>query len=202
MAQVREDLADVAKHAVTCIGERIPLEAQDLLTASQFMNSQWWGLSGAMTDDERKEKVDQVDTQEVMQKVVTLGKIFSRDEMIRGEEEGHESVPALLSPTVFVSDLDGLSGDGTRLLNSTLLNELEMLEEYIKLWPPDTTESSVDGMQPYAEFWASLLSKEDSNFVEECPNLAKLVEIVLVMPHGSVENERAFSLLNYVKSDG
>jgi hypothetical protein len=63
-------------------------------------------------------------------------------------------------------------------------------------------EGSVDGMMSYTEFWASVLGEAESSFSEDCPNVAKLVQFLLVMPHGSVENERAFSLLNYVKSDG
>jgi hypothetical protein len=38
--------------------------------------------------------------------------------------------------------------------------------------------------------------------VELCPNIAKVVKMILVMPHGSVENERQFSNMNIIKDEG
>jgi hypothetical protein len=202
VAQARKDIASVAEHAIGCIEERIPLQTQHLLTASQFMTSGWWGLDGTMTDAERIEAVDGVDVEDLLAHLSRLGSLFCNEKEIAGQDEQVLKVPGLLSNQVFLADLDGVLGDGTRQLSSQLRDEAEALTHYIKQWPCSAMEGSVDGMMPYTEFWDSVLTDADSAFLEDCPNVAKLVQILSVMPHGSVENERAFSLLNYVKSDG
>jgi hypothetical protein len=202
VAQAREVIANVAQHAISCIQERIPLQTQHLLTAPQFMTSRWWGLDGEMSETARSKAVDAVNFEDLLLHLSRLGSLFCDEKEIAQQDGQVLKVPALLCNQVFLADLDGVLGGGTRQLSSELRDEAKALPHYIKQWPPSALEGSVDSMMPYTKFWASVLGEAESLFSEDCPNVTKLVQILLVMPHGSVENERAFSLLNSVKSDG
>jgi hypothetical protein len=202
VAQAREVIANVAQHAINCIEERLLLQTQHLLTASQFMTFRWWGLDGEMSETTRSKAVDAINFEDRLLHLSRLGSLFCDEKEIAQQDGQVLKVPALLSNQVFLADLDGVLGGGTRQLSSELQDEAKALPHYIKQWPPSALEGSVDGMMPYTEFWASVLGEAENSFSEDCPNVAKLVQILLVMPHGSVENERAFSLLYYVKSDG
>jgi hypothetical protein len=61
-------------------------------------------------------------------------------------------VPALLGNQVFLADLGGVLGGGTRQLSSELRDEAKALPHYTKQWPPSALEGSVEGMMPYTEF--------------------------------------------------
>lgn len=51
----------------------------------------------------------------------------------------------------------------------------------------------------WAEHWVQLLT--DPRFQQDCPTIHLLARIVAVSLHGSVEDERMFSQLNFVKND-
>jgi hypothetical protein len=62
------------------------------------------------------------------------------------------------------------------------------------------TRPAAHRINPWHEFCAELLGSEASNFEALCPNVAQLASLLIVMPHGSVGNERKFSDMNAIKS--
>jgi hypothetical protein len=130
--------------------------------------------------------------------------MFATEKEILNDEDVACKVPPKLDPTIFVRDLDGENGREQRQLSSQLQDECNDLRNFIKLWPLGPTvaktQPAANGMKPWHEFWAELLGSEASNFKELCPNIALLASLLIVMPHGSVGNERKFSDMNAIKS--
>jgi hypothetical protein len=54
-------------------------------------------------------------------------------------------------------------------------------------------------LESWQSFWCRCLA--DPTFKEENPLFHRVVSAVMVMPHGSVDNERAFSSMNFIKND-
>lgn len=101
-------------------------------------------------------------------------------------------MPAKLLQPAQPADAHGTPAAGMRTLASQLDDEIVSLLPYVKSWE---LEGGADKqMQPWQEFWGDLTLDED--FAAACPLICKLLQIVLVMPNGSVENERGFSAMN------
>jgi hypothetical protein len=84
------------------------------------------------------------------------------------------------------------------VLQSQLRDELAELQARLYGWGEIGLGSDAC-LVSWSEFYSQLLS--DAAFQEACPVLYKLLCIVAVMPNGSVENERMFSSLNFIKND-
>ena len=67
-------------------------------------------------------------------------------------------------------DLDGSTGDGTRLLTDQLTDEVILLSSLVKSWP--VSGGNQREMVKWGEFWGELT--EDDSFQTECPVLLSL----------------------------
>jgi hypothetical protein len=101
VAQAREVIANVAQHAINCIEDRIPLQTQHLLTASQFMTSRWWGLDGEMSKTARSKSVDAVNSEDLLLHLSRLGSLFWDEKEIAQQDGQVLKVPAFIEQSSF-----------------------------------------------------------------------------------------------------
>lgn len=202
VADARTKLWATAKAGIDSVDARVPLGAQTMLTNCQWLNATFWGLEANQDPAERAEAVLESRLSSVAKKIQDFAEPFCDEEELLPSDLSDDAVtvPAKLPADIFMRDLDGLDGDGARQLQSTLADEVQVLPSFVKLWPDDPSTSN--GLQSWDAFWGDLVSDSASNFVELCPNIAEVVQMILVMPHGSVENERQFSNMNYIKDEG
>lgn len=205
VAAIRADLAEVAAVGVASVKSRFPEDAMSIVSNSQWVNSGWWGLNGSQGDMQRSEKVDDASLEDVLGMISTLVLKFTESGQLPGVgDSAPTEVPAFLDPAVLLRNVSGLEGTADEQLCSALVDEVDKLPRFVKKWGiADTSvgEGDGEGMVEWHKFWVQLIADDKSEFCLECPIVADVLNLITVMPHGSVENERGFSGMNLVKSD-
>lgn len=194
VSQMRAELKDIAQCAQQSIQERFPDDVRGLLSLGKFMSPEFWHLSAENKDSERQEAVAAVDSDDLVEQLLELCNHFDEDLIARTKDGLEFVVPAKVKDKLDLRDLDGNSGNADRLLVSQLEDEVADLKGYVGAWP--VVGGARPSMMKWQEFWAELT--EQSAFQEECPTVCTLARILIVMPHGSVENERGFSNMNFI----
>ena len=101
-------------------------------------------------------------------------------------------VPGKVPADVFVRNMDSSGGERGRQLSSRLEDKCMALAAYVASWP--TTGGSAP-MQRESSWGDVTQPPKDC---DDCPIVCTLVEVIIATPHGSVENERAFSDMNLI----
>jgi hypothetical protein len=195
----RLDLASMAKVGIAAVEKRFPEGGSRQLYADvQWMNSSWWGLELGQTYQEKQEAVAMSGTQQLYYMVSSLADLFNDEFCVqvpvhsdRNEWEEYRVAPKVSLECTQERDVDGEDGDGDNVLSSPLWDECVRLQTYICEW--DTwvcTGKDRRRIATWAEHWAQMLT--EVRFREDCRTIHTLTSIVVVSPHGSVEDERQF----------
>lgn len=193
VAEARMTCRDVAQLMLDSLEQRFPARTQQVFALAAFMSPSYWGLQGGASTKERAAAVSKVDLGALKDSLTELAGLFDSSFVCEVADQTH-LIPAKVQVGAAAQrDLDGSDGAGERVLADQLKDEVEVLPGYVKQWP---VLGSARGMQnvPWGEFWAGVMVEAD--FVSACPVICSLVQILTVIPSGSVENERGFSAMN------
>lgn len=97
-----------------------------------------------------------------------------------------------------------LSGNIPSIVNASKLfvNAVTNIQKLDSEWRllADVQELKEDGNLPFDEFWKKVSDLENELQEKMFPNLTKLVQYIMCLPHSSACAERIFSKLNLIKS--
>jgi len=192
VAAARITCQQVAERMLQSLSERFPDETQRVFALAAFMSPHYWGLRAEDSQKDRAAAVKAVDLAALKDSLVELAGMFDAEVTANLSEVESYTVAPKVTGAVAKRDLDGSDGSGERLLTSQVEEEVHALVEFVKTWPVIGGRTQVN--VKWGEFWGGLL--EDDEFALSCPFIRVLVQIVTVIPSGSVENERGFSAMN------